>query len=309
MPNHRRYSYSSGHNAAEYAWPASRKQNRGTGTFSRIAAKRSIQALGIAILLILLLSFASYSHRKTPSKPLVEVQKSAPKTGKYAIITFETRDVTYWKESLGNKFEYARRHGYANEMGHQADCRYDLLPTFQSPRNDDVGGVWTKIFLTHQELASGKYDWILWMDFDTLFTNMSTRIEDFLDDAKTNHLNKFNNGQTWEDVDIIAAADWFAHHLTFANLVNPSMPEYYSSAIQPGQKVFYRGSGECDGLRIKASKIVYEIFSKVQTNSALGGNTSFSFPNINLIHIRKKLGVEKLKNALGRVATGLSIFR
>lgn len=30
----------------------------------------------------------------------------------FAIVTFETRDVTYWRESLGNKYLYAQRHGY-----------------------------------------------------------------------------------------------------------------------------------------------------------------------------------------------------
>ena len=30
---------------------------------------------------------------------------------KFAIVTFETRDVSYWRESLGNKYLYAQRHG------------------------------------------------------------------------------------------------------------------------------------------------------------------------------------------------------
>ena len=47
------------------------------------------------------------------------------------------------------------------------------------------------------------------MDFDTLFTDMSVRIEDFLEDVKTHHVNRFDTGQTWEDVDIIAAPDWY----------------------------------------------------------------------------------------------------
>jgi hypothetical protein len=32
-------------------------------------------------------------------------------SNKFAIVTIETRDVTYWRESLGNKATYARRHG------------------------------------------------------------------------------------------------------------------------------------------------------------------------------------------------------
>jgi len=34
-----------------------------------------------------------------------------PKQEQFAIVTFETRDVSYWKESLGNKYMYAERHG------------------------------------------------------------------------------------------------------------------------------------------------------------------------------------------------------
>ena len=33
------------------------------------------------------------------------------KDEKFAIVTFETRDVSYWRESLGNKYLYAQRHG------------------------------------------------------------------------------------------------------------------------------------------------------------------------------------------------------
>jgi len=92
----------------DYGWLGSRKR-KGTGSLSRIASKRSTQAIGIAALLLLLLWFASYSHQNVPS---IEVQKpAASQTEKYAIITFETRSVTYWKESLGNKVEYSRRYG------------------------------------------------------------------------------------------------------------------------------------------------------------------------------------------------------
>jgi hypothetical protein len=65
--------------------------------------------------------------------------------------------------------------------------------------------VWSKIPLVNEALDTEKFDWVLWMDFDTLFTNMSTKMEDFMKDARINHL---NTGQRWEDVDMIAAPDW-----------------------------------------------------------------------------------------------------
>ena len=51
-------------------------------------------------------------------------------------------------------------------------------------------------------------EWVLWMDFDTLFMNMSARIEDFLLDAEKNHVDMFNTGQQWSDVNMIATKDW-----------------------------------------------------------------------------------------------------
>lgn len=58
----------------------------------------------------------------------------------------------------------------------------------------------------NETLDTGQYDWALWMDFDTLFTNLSTTMEEFMEDAKENHR---ETGQKWEDVDMIAAPDWY----------------------------------------------------------------------------------------------------
>jgi hypothetical protein len=54
----------------------------------------------------------------------------------------------------------------------------------------------------------GRFEWVLWMDFDTLFTNMHYKMEEFMQDAQTNHLNALKTRQKWNDVDMIAAADW-----------------------------------------------------------------------------------------------------
>ena len=75
-----------------------------------------------------------------------------------------------------------------------------------------MGGVWTKIPLVNQTLAMVRFEWVLWMDFDTLFTNMHYKMEEFMQDAQMNHLNALKTGQKWNDVNMIAAADWY-HHL------------------------------------------------------------------------------------------------
>ena len=84
-----------------------------------------------------------------------------------------------------------------------------MRPAFEQLRGDDQhGGVWSKILLVNETLHTGKFDWVLWMDFDTLFTNMSSKMEDFMENAK-NHLKE---GQQWDDVSMIAASDWY--HIT-----------------------------------------------------------------------------------------------
>jgi len=126
LPTHR-HSYPNTR-SGESAWPSSRRHGANPGRLSRIVAKRSTQAVGIAILIILLLLFASHSHRQPqPVGPSVELSQKPSREGgaggKYAIITFETRDVTYWRESLGNKFEYARKHGYPKYYFFKAECK------------------------------------------------------------------------------------------------------------------------------------------------------------------------------------------
>src|SRR5436190_14938847 len=85
-----------------------------------------------------------------------------------------------------------------------SNVSYEVFASFQRPKYDDKGGVWSKIVLVNETLESGNFEWALWMDFDSLFMNMSTKIEDFMENAK-NHLKE---GQRWEDVAMIAAPDW-----------------------------------------------------------------------------------------------------
>ena len=91
-----------------------------------------------------------------------------------AILTLETRQVSYWFESLANKYKYARRHGY------------DFEPFFELPNvEENRSEVWTKITLVNNTINDAKrtYDWIMWLDFDTLFTNLSVSVAGFLEDV------------------------------------------------------------------------------------------------------------------------------
>ena len=86
---------------------------------------------------------------------------------------------------------------------------YDFHPFFHQLPYDDVGGVWSKIPLVNHTFSLGDPDWVLWMDFDTLFTNMSFTFEEFMRDVKENYVDLQKTGQKWIDVDMIVTADWY----------------------------------------------------------------------------------------------------
>lgn len=75
-------------------------------------------------------------------------------------------------------------------------------------KNDDRGDVWAKMPILLDAMEDDHIEWVLWIDFDSLFMNMSTRIEDFLLDAEMNYVDMLNTGQKWWDVDMIATKDW-----------------------------------------------------------------------------------------------------
>jgi hypothetical protein len=83
-----------------------------------------------------------------------------------------------------------------------------LIPSFRDPKDGKSSGVWNKIVFLNQTLQSGKYDWVLWMDFDTLFTDMRSTIEDFMDECKMD-IETSGGDRLWTDINIIAAPDWY----------------------------------------------------------------------------------------------------
>jgi hypothetical protein len=88
-------------------------------------------------------------------------------------------------------------------------------------------------------MNAGDFDWVLLMDFDTLFTNMAIRMEDFMNDARANHLDNLKTGQRWEDVDLIVSGDWYppSYH-TLKHLAKSSMLASCSSASPFGRDHF-----------------------------------------------------------------------
>ncbi|KAJ5454064.1 uncharacterized protein N7458_005020 [Penicillium daleae] len=74
--------------------------------------------------------------------------------------TFET---SYDHKSLSNKISYAGKHGYHLEFDWFGD------------------GYWHKLDMMEQLIAHAKYDWIWWIDYDTLITNTDTKLEDLIE--------------------------------------------------------------------------------------------------------------------------------
>lgn len=62
---------------------------------------------------------------------------------------------------------------------------------------------WHKLNMVEQLARSGAYDWVWWIDFDTVITNSSVRLETLIADglAAAPHA---------ADVDMIVTADWCA---------------------------------------------------------------------------------------------------
>jgi hypothetical protein len=94
---------------------AHKRDDNGKEPFGLKPTRRSIQVITAIVLFVLVLTFVRGQHQRdvlSLDRSELNHDRGSSDASKYAIVTFETRDVTYWKESLGNKFTYAQRHGY-----------------------------------------------------------------------------------------------------------------------------------------------------------------------------------------------------
>ncbi|KAF2397760.1 hypothetical protein EJ06DRAFT_481612 [Trichodelitschia bisporula] len=86
-----------------------------------------------------------------------------------AIITFTTEQKSYLHMSLRNHQRYANKHGY------------DFIVDFD--QHAERGLMWHKFEMVERLIDGGQHDWIWWMDFDTLITNMTMKLTDVIADA------------------------------------------------------------------------------------------------------------------------------
>lgn len=91
---------------------------------------------------------------------------------KIAIVTCENRDDTYIKIHDDNFTKYCDRHNYTYIRCHNEPLDIKL-PVY-----------WYKIAFVNKILKENKYDYVLWVDSDTLVTNMNIKIEDIVKSNK-----------------------------------------------------------------------------------------------------------------------------
>lgn len=82
---------------------------------------------------------------------------------------------------------YARRHGY------------DLIVDYDT--NEARGTMWHKFIMLEEAMATKKYDWIWWIDFDTLITNTTIKIEDIIQESLASYTRP-------NELDFLFTADW-----------------------------------------------------------------------------------------------------
>jgi mannan polymerase II complex MNN10 subunit len=143
---------------------------------------RSIPSLSIPITSFTTISSSTTSTQQPPQSP------SLPKI---AIITFTTTPTTYTHLSLSNHAAYA------------AQNNYDLFVDYSVSNSRDV--MWGKFDMLQRIIERGGYEWVWWMDFDTLITNMTTRVEDVIEEGLQG---AERQGKRKEDVDWLFTADW-----------------------------------------------------------------------------------------------------
>jgi mannan polymerase II complex MNN10 subunit len=61
--------------------------------------------------------------------------------------------------------------------------------------------LWHKLEMIERAIASEKYDWIWWVDFDTLITNMTVKLEDIIFESLAEHTNPAS-------IQLLLTADW-----------------------------------------------------------------------------------------------------
>ncbi|CAE7000514.1 hypothetical protein CFE70_001015 [Pyrenophora teres f. teres 0-1] len=129
------------------------------------------------VLLLVFLVFLGFqlsqgpSHEELPPPPPAPEEKPPveQKKPRIAVVTFTTQQQSYIHLSMKNKDHYARRHGY------------DFVADYEA-HSSTGNPVYWKFDMVERLIKSKKYDWIWWIDFDSLVTNTAVKLAEIIDE-------------------------------------------------------------------------------------------------------------------------------
>ncbi|ORX95314.1 galactosyl transferase GMA12/MNN10 family-domain-containing protein [Clohesyomyces aquaticus] len=152
---------------------------------------RSLRISPSVALFLLFCAFLGWqlSHGPIAGQPIDPPGPGAAsprQTPRIAIVTLITQEKSYIHMSLRNKDHYARRHGY------------DLVVDYEA--HSQRGTTWWKYNMMERLIKTDKYDWMWWIDFDTLITNTDIKIADIIDETLANVTNA-------HEIDILTSHD------------------------------------------------------------------------------------------------------
>lgn len=155
----------------------------------------------LLVLVLLLLTTAllfqqcSTQSRTDQSPSDLQHYKNTPR---FAILVMTTSETTYDHISFSTKHTYSLKHNY--------DLIWDFSPSFAYPK------VWDKLNMSRDAIANAlsgetSYDWIWMLDFDTLITNSSIRLEDVVEQSLAYAESVDGGKKDREDVNLILTRD------------------------------------------------------------------------------------------------------
>jgi len=218
--------------------------NERTKSFSptrrRTLLSRQSHVLKLTLLLLAILALTFCQTRlptqhflfsETPDKntnttssavPPPEHTTSSPtQSPRIAIITFTTSPQSYTHLSLRNHAAYARQHDY------------DFIVDYDVTNERDV--MWGKFDMLRRVIDAGKHDWVWWMDFDTLITNMTTKVEDVVDSGLKAAVARGDVKVGGEDeIDWLVSEDWYVVVLVFHSCIPSPLTLPTSNGLNAG---------------------------------------------------------------------------
>jgi mannan polymerase II complex MNN10 subunit len=70
-------------------------------------------------------------------------------------------------------------------------------------------GYWHKVKMIERLIIQDEYDWIWWIDYDSLITNTDIKLEDLINDSLASVSDP-------DRIDLLLTPDWFVYLLTSA---------------------------------------------------------------------------------------------